>query len=122
MAAVIESSVEKENMESVYFRIPEEDGYFRLMDGDQEKTAYSYYEIKHEAGATSGEIHYLSSEWDLEAISDLDSYFKPVCGKISGVGMSDAVRVKMLKPGRVVLAGEQWCIDPNDKMEIELVS
>lgn len=106
-------------LKTVYFNMPESNGGFNIKDGKPMRDPHKYFKIEHSQDSASGELSYLTSDWDKEAINGLDDYLKPVC-EIEGASNLSASKVTMIIPGKVTLINDSWIIDPNNKIKIKL--
>lgn len=119
----IEWDLSKEggNKTSLYFSIPENDGRFIIDKGEQTNDGSKYYKIEYRNNSDEGDLFYISGIQDKRAINRLDSYLKPVCDIDNIINADNAVKIELLKPGKVIKIGASWVIDPTYKVKIKLV-
>lgn len=100
--------------EWIYFGTPE-NGCFRVTN--QKKSGES--NICYRINVKTLEIEYVHSKLDSRWISYRNECLLPVCDIVNNV--SSASSVKMEQPGKVVKQGENYVIDPKNKIKIKLL-
>jgi hypothetical protein len=106
------------NLKTLFYSIPEIDGTFKLESAKDFKEQDSFYKLELISN-TNGNIYFLSGDFDLRAIENIDYYLNPVC-EVQNIGnRAFAKKVEMINYGSIVLKGGSWQI--NDKIKIKLV-
>jgi hypothetical protein len=110
--------VDSKPNKTLFFSVPSQDGEFEHRKGQEEYEDRKLYKIIYQEGKSDGKIEYISGELDGHAINHKDSMLKPVCN-IKETVEQNPTRIKMLKPGKVRLNGNEWVIQ--DKLKIEII-
>jgi ABC-type multidrug transport system ATPase subunit len=120
---VIELKVEPEEKTQYefFFTIPENDGSFKAINAKHAKEVESYYKIEMDNNNQTGKLHFISGEYDLRALDNIDYYLNPVCEIDNITERTHARKIIMLNPGTVLLSGDCWKIDVNNKVKIRLI-
>lgn len=116
-----QATKEETVFKSLFFTIPEEDGSFYRFNGEEINDGRKYYKILFNAQSSSGDIYYVSGQRDERAINRLDTNLKPVCDIENIAYASSSSRVEFIEKGKVILQGDKWVIDPDNKVKIRLV-
>lgn len=115
----VQEEVEKEIVET-YFSIPTNDGHFLIDKAESQKTNQTFYKITHKKGAEEGEIEFLKGVNDVMAINHLEKILEPVC-EYNYISELDGIQTIIVKEkGRVQLIENEWRIDPEKKITIQL--
>ena len=110
-----ESSSLKKNL---YYSIPEKDGSFKMEEAREHKELDSFYKLEFTSN-TEGHIFFISGDYDLRAIENIDYYINPVC-EVQNIGNRVSARkVQMVNPGNFIKNGNFLLII--DKIKIKLV-
>jgi len=119
----IEWDLSKEggNKSVSYFSIPEYDGRFIIDKGEQTNDGSKYYKIEYLNNSDEGDLFYISGIQDKRAINRLDSYLKTVCDIDDIMNADNAVKIELIKSGKVIRIGESWVIDPAQMVKIKLI-
>ena len=106
---------------TIYFSIPSTNlGDFNLKNSKESNDGKCFYSIV-ETSNNRGELSYLSSERDLQAIDSYSNYLFPVCDIENFSDKSNAKNIQMLEKGQVFLENESWIIDKNNKVKIKFL-
>ena len=104
-----------------YYSIPELNGCFDVKNGLKIYQAGCYYKIEIDNTGQKGKLSFISGDYDLKAIQNIDYYLNPVC-QIQNIELwKSAKRILMISQGTVYLNAESWKIDTNNKVKIRLV-
>lgn len=118
---VILSHKNDSKSKNLYFTIPEQDGSFVISNGSESNDGRKYFKISFDESSSKASITYISSQRDGRAINRLDTNLKPVCDIMNISNASSANKIEILKKGEVLLQGDKWVIDSNNKIKIRLV-
>ncbi len=110
-----------DNTSELFFTIPESDGSFRIINAKSAKGIDSFYRIIPDKGNQTGVLHFLSGDYDLRALENIDYYLNPVCEIENLSGRRYAKRIVMTGPGRVLKRNDSWQIGENGKIKVKLV-
>lgn len=110
-----------EETQSIYFNIPESDGSFNIIDGDNYSDSKKNYEINFVKDKMTGDLIYITNDGDKRAINQIEDFLKPVCDIENITNASTASRVELIQRGKVALEGDKWVVDPDNKVKIRLV-
>jgi hypothetical protein len=110
-----------ENPSEIFFTIPENDGSFRFINAKFTKGVDCFYKIIPDKSDQKGALHYLSGEYDLRALENIDYYLNPVCEIQNISGRTFAKRIVMTEAGQVIRRNDSWLIDENRKVKVKLV-
>ncbi len=102
----------------LYFGIPDHQGHFPAGQGVGETDGRKLYMIVTRPGADRGELHYISGELDMKAISNIDYYLVPVC-EIADISVrNSATRVIQEARGAVNLESGKWVCTTRVKVKL----
>lgn len=116
-----DTALKSENSSELFFTIPESDGSFRIFNAKFTKGVDCFYKIIPDKGDQKGVLHYLSGDYDLRALENIDYYLNPVCEIRNISGRTFAKRIVMTEPGRVIKRNDSWQIEENGKVKVKLV-
>lgn len=105
----------------LFFTIPEPDGSFKIINARNHKEIDCLYRIIMIEGSHRGELHFISGEYDLIAMDNIDYYLNPVCEIQNIMNRIIARRIEMIAIGSVIKRGDYWTIENNNKVKIKLV-
>jgi len=114
-------AVKVENSSEIFFTIPENDGSFRIINAKYTKGIDCFYKIIPDKSDQKGVLHFLSGDYDLRALENIDYYLNPVCEIQNISGRTFAKRIVMTEPGRVIKRNDSWQIEENGKVKVKLV-
>lgn len=103
---------------TVYFSIPESDGNFSIAHGETAFDDRKYYKIIYETNSDRGTLHYLSGQFDLKAIDNIDYYLTPVCEIVNISDRNSAKKVSQIETGTVLKIQDNWMIDKKVKVKL----
>ena len=104
----------------LYFSIPFQDGSFLDEHRTINKEHNSFYKIIKRT-ENSGDLYFISGQYDKTAIDDINGYLSPVCN-IENIGKRlGATKISLINPGKVKLLGDRWEIDNNNRVQIKLL-
>jgi len=106
---------------AIYFTIPESDGSFRIANGKNIKEMDCFYKIEVDKNNQKGKLFFISSDFDSRALDNIDYYLNPVCEIENISDRTQAKKIHVVNYGIVVLTGENWKIDTNNKLKIRLI-
>ncbi|MGE5456810.1 MAG: hypothetical protein ACM3RX_00485 [Methanococcaceae archaeon] len=109
------------NNKEKYFTIPENDGSFKNINSRKVKEADCFYKIELNDDCQSGKLHFLTGDYDLRALDNIDYYLSPVCEIQNISERSKARRIQMTGTGSVIKKGDNWIFDGKEKVKIKLV-
>ena len=119
------SPEEKEDISEInteiYFTIPESNGSFKNTSARKIKEIDCFYKIEPDDDYQSGKLHFISGEYDLRALDNIDYYLSPVCEIQNISDRSKARKIQMTRTGSVIKRGDSWIIDGKDKVKIKLI-
>ena len=122
MEWVIDQDVKNKTQErGLFFTIPDSDGSFNIRNGKITKDNDCFYSIETGEDANIGKLHYLSGDYDLRALDNIDYYLNPVCHIENITDRSSAQRIAIVNPGVVNKNGDVWKIDINNKVKIRFI-
>lgn len=101
-----------------YFGIPDSDGNFSTEKGATVLDDRKLYKIITDAKGESGDLHFISGQFDLKAIDNIDYYLMPVCNVENISDRSFATRVLQKEPGKIVKISDKWVIDKKVKVKL----
>ena len=107
-------SQHEETSDWIYFGIPEK-GCFRV--SSQKKNGES--NICYRINTKSLDIEYIHSKLDSRWLAYRNEYLLPICDFVNNV--ASASSIKMEQSGKVVKQGEDYVIDPQNKIKIKLL-
>jgi hypothetical protein len=105
----------------IFFTIPEIDGSFKILNAKNYKEIDCFYKISLDESGQRGKLHYLSGEYDLRALDNIDYYLNPVCEIQNIMSRTFARKIVMTGSGSVIKRGDYWTVEDNKKVKIELV-
>jgi len=108
-------------LNEIYYTIPEHDGSFKVSNGKRSKEVDCFYKIEIDKNRNRGQLHFMSGDYDLRALDNIDYYINPVCEIENITERTQARRIIMRNPGVVILNGENWKIDAGNKVKIRLI-
>jgi len=111
---------EIDSTETIYFTIPESDGSFKIINGKKSKELDCFYKIETDKNNQKGRLFFISGDYDLRALDNIDYYLNPVCEIENISDRSHAKEIIMIKNGTVVFSGDNWNIDAKNKVKIKL--
>lgn len=114
------SSVIPDKME-IFFTIPEMDGSFRIVNAKDGQSSDCFYKIEPDNSGQKGKLYFISGDFDLRALDNIDYYLNPVCEIQNISDRIHARNIEMTNPGLVIRRGEVWKIEENNKVKIKLV-
>lgn len=103
-----------ETSDWIYFGAPE-NGCFKSASQKNKEESNIYYRIN----AKSLEIEYIHSGLDSRILSYRNEWLLPICDFINNV--ASASSIKMEQSGKVIKHGEDYVIDPENKIKIKLL-
>jgi hypothetical protein len=103
---------------SFFFSIPETDGTFNAEKGDSVQDDRKFYKIIAAADQETGELHFISGQYDQKAIENIDYYVIPVCEVENISQRSNASRVFQKEAGRVTKVSGKWVTDKKIKVKL----
>jgi hypothetical protein len=109
------------NQSEIFFTIPESDGSFRIINARNYKEIDCFYKISIDESGQRGKLHFISGEYDLRALDNIDYYLNPVCEIQNITDRTFAKSIVMINAGYVIKRGDYWKIDGNNKVKIKLV-
>lgn len=105
------------NTKTLFFSGPEKSGKFNHDKGDTEPSEKKIYSISYHPSESTGQLEYLSSNYDGQVINHKDSMLRPVCDIIES-DEGSYTKVKMKNPGKVKREGGYWVVEEKIKIEI----
>ena len=113
--------VTEDTFDELFFTIPEPDGSFIIINARNHKEIDCFYRIKMIESSNRGELDFISGEYDLRALENIDYYLNPVCEIQNISDRTFARQIMMTEPGSVTKRGDYWKIEDNNKVKIKLV-
>jgi hypothetical protein len=110
------------NKMEIYFTIPESDGSFKTSNARDGQDAGCFYKIEPDRSGQKGRLSFISGEYDLRALDNIDYYLNPVCEIQNIADRTFARKILMTDTGSVIKRGDYWKIEDNNKIKIKLVS
>jgi hypothetical protein len=110
----------KNNLE-IFFTIPESDGSFKTSNARKVKEMDCFYKIEPDESGQRGRLSFISGEYDLRALDNIDYYLDPVCEIENIPDRTNARNIFMTCPGIVIKRGEDWIVDEKNKIKIRLL-
>jgi hypothetical protein len=104
---------------SLYFSIPEADGFFYAEKGEPVLDDRKFYRIIFSGESEKGEIHFVSGQYDRKAIENIDYYLFPVCEVENVAQRNNASMVIQKEAGSVIKVSGKWIIDK--KITVKLI-
>lgn len=112
--------INKESIE-LFFTIPDRDGSFKTLNARYNKEKDCFYKISVDSSGQSGKLHFISGEYDMRALENIDYYMNPACEIQNITDRFYARRIEMINPGTVIKMGDIWRIEKNNKVKVKLV-
>jgi hypothetical protein len=109
------------NKMEIYFTIPEGDGSFKTANARNGQDVDCFYKIVPEKSGQRGKLYFISGDYDLRALDNIDYYLNPVCEIQNIADRAYARKISMTDPGSVIKRGDIWKIEENNKVKIKLV-
>ncbi len=114
------SGITGNNME-IFFTIPESDGSFKNANAKDDHDNDCFYKIVPDKTGQKGKLYFISGDYDLRALDNIDYYLNPVCEIQNISDRTFARKILMTDPGFVTKRGEYWKIENNNKVKVKLV-
>lgn len=111
----------RSNKTEIYFTIPEGDGSFKSVNAKNGQDIDCFYKIVPDKSGQKGKLYFISGDYDLRALDNIDYYLNPVCEIQNISDRTYARKISMTDPGSVVKQGDIWIIEENSKVKIKLV-
>ena len=105
----------------IFFTIPESDGSFKSSNAKNGQDIDCFYKIVPDKSDQKGKLYFVSGDYDLRALDNIDYYLNPVCEIQNITDRTFARKILMTDPGIVVKRGDYWKIEDNCKVKIKLV-
>jgi hypothetical protein len=105
----------------IFFTIPEGDGSFKATNAKNGQDIDCFYKIVPEKGGQRGKLYFVSGNYDLRALDNIDYYLSPVCEIQNITDRTFARKIVMTDPGIVIKRGDYWKIEDNCKVKIKLI-
>jgi hypothetical protein len=103
---------------SLFFTIPETDGTFSAEKGEAVQDDRKFYRIVSAQDHETGELHFISGQYDQKAIENIDYYLIPVC-EVENISLrNNASRIFQKEAGRVVKISGKWITDRKIKVKL----
>jgi hypothetical protein len=115
------TSAEAKKTMEFFFTIPENDGSFKTSNARKVKEIDCFYKIEPDKSGQKGRLSYLSGDYDLRALDNIDYYLNPVCEIENIPERTNARNILMTCPGTVIKRGEDWIVDEKNKIKIRLL-
>jgi hypothetical protein len=103
---------------SLFFSIPETDGSFYAEKGEPDPDGRKFYRIIFVAGSETGELHFISGQYDQKAIENIDYYLIPVCDVENISLRNNASRIVQKEAGRVIKVSDKWVTEKKIKVKL----
>ena len=111
----------RSNKTEIYFTIPEGDGSFRDVNARNGQDIDCFYKIVPDKSGQKGKLYFISGDYDLRALDNIDYYLNPVCEIQNISDRTFARKISMTDPGSVIRRSDIWIIEENNKVKIKLV-
>jgi len=111
----------RSNKTEIYFTIPEGDGSFKTVNARNSQDIDCFYKIVPDKSGQKGKLYFISGDYDLRALDNIDYYLNPVCEIQNISDRTYARKISMTDPGSVIRRGDIWIIEENRKVKINLV-
>ncbi len=118
---IVQDAKTKAQERSIFFTIPEGDGSFNIRNGKATKDNDCFYSIEMGEDANMCKLHFLSGDYDLRALDNIDYYLNPVCEIENIADRTSAQRISMVRPGIASKSGDVWNVDINNKVKVRLI-
>jgi regulator of replication initiation timing len=106
------------NLITLYFSIPENDGNFSTEKGMPYADDKKFYKIVFQETSDKGSLHYITGEFDLKAIDSIDYYLMPACEVENLSHRVNAGKVIQIEPGTVNKMYDKWVIVKKVKVKL----
>lgn len=111
----------RSNRMEIFFTIPEGDGSFKTANARNGQDVDCFYKIMPDKSGQRGKLYFISGDYDLRALDNIDYYLNPVCEIQNISDRAFARKISMTDPGSVVKRGDIWKIEENNKVKVKLV-
>jgi hypothetical protein len=105
----------------IFFTIPESDGTFKSVNAKSVQEIDCYYKIEPDKGGQYGRLYFISGNYDMRALDNIDYYLNPVCEIQNIINRTNARKIVMTATGAVVRRGDHWKVEESNKVKIKLV-
>lgn len=105
----------------IFFTIPESDGTFKTVNARSFQEIDCYYKIEPDKNGQYGKLSFISGNYDMRALDNIDYYLNPVCEIQNIINRTNARKIVMTAPGVVIRRGDHWKVEENSKVKIKLV-
>jgi hypothetical protein len=105
----------------IFFTIPESDGTFKSVNAKSVQEIDCYYKIEPDKGGQYGRLYFISGNYDMRALDNIDYYLNPVCEIQNIINRTNARKIVMTATGVVVRRGDHWKVEESNKVKIKLV-
>ncbi len=113
-----EEIIDKKAVRELYFFMPNNDGSFTNSNAMVYQTIECLYKILVDESGQRGELHYISGEYDMRALDNIEYYLNPVCEIDNIASRLSAKEIQMINPGVVINLEDVWRIEDNKKVRI----
>ena len=114
------SEVKREQITSIFFSIPDNNGSFNINNSENFDDGRKYYKVDYEKDSDKGSILFVSSNKDKRAIREFETFLESVCDIENPEEADVASKVEVLKTGIVNFIDGRWVIDKNNKIKVKL--
>jgi len=80
-----------------------------------------YYKIEPDKSGQYGRLYFISGNYDMRALDNIDYYLNPVCEIQNIINRTNARKIVMTATGVVVRRGDHWKVEESNKVKIKLV-
>jgi len=105
----------------IFFTIPESDGTFKTVNARSVQEIDCYYKIEPDKTGQYGKLYFISGNYDMRALDNIDYYLNPVCEIQNIINRTNARKIVMTATGVVVRRGDHWKVEESNKVKIKLV-
>ncbi len=105
----------------IFFTIPESDGTFKSVNAKSVQEIDCYYKIEPDKSGQYGRLYFISGNYDMRALDNIDYYLNPVCEIQNIINRTNARKIVMTATGVVVRRGDYWKVEESNKVKIKLV-
>jgi len=105
----------------IFFTIPESDGTFKSVNAKSVQEIDCYYKIEPDKSGQYGKLYFISGNYDMRALDNIDYYLNPVCEIQNIINRTNARKIVMTATGVVVRRGDDWKVEESNKVKIKLV-
>lgn len=112
---------EKPLINEYFFTIPESDGSFKFSNAKSAKEIDCFYRIELDKNGQKGKLSFISGDFDMRALDNIDYYLNPVCDIINISERMNARKISVINSGIVLKIGDSWKIEANNKVKIKLI-